>query len=623
MTSKAESMIPEDFTALLRHVEELAATPNPDATPYASHYQSIEILQKWLTTPMDPLEEAIARIKLGTTYLHVEEPHQAQPMLEQAATFFYPKLLEYIKTIDEPSEQDEGKEDEPIATQIQRLLTQLPGIELPEELRSSERAQFAHYPLELLNQAGILWSNRTQPRRALCCFHACVQLASSIDALSCKSEEEAEELRSTSRSIQAHAQFYLAQVYGTLQLADASAQACLATLELQLQGFLALLAQSKAPNSRGETTVNDWVKNAVRLAEYYLETAYLHDAATCLYASEYILGQLCTQPSDEDDEERRLRLGEIHMTWAKIHQLTLQEAVWRQDTPLPPNTAPAPDQDAPIETKSLERLLGPADASDLKSFSSLLMQVTAVGAIKSFDTAREVFKQGMSASDAALQIFSLDGFVTAHVRLRQLQSRLYRRLVAFETDRKRQIAMHLRRLGLLTPLLTAELNPAAYTALIQELLYEAAEVATELHDLKQLHKPNEANNTYAFKAIQWYRDYIALFYPSGPARLVLPSQEMTPEEFKAVLHGYFALGRVCGKVWFPQDQEKTVACWKQAIESFEAVKTLVKLYERLPGNEARASALRTLYGAELVMCDDMIELLPEKINQLVYNGKRV
>lgn len=103
--------------------------------------------------------------------------------------------------------------------------------------------------------------------------------------------------------------------------------------------------------------------------------------------------------------------------------------------------------------------------------------------------ARDIFIRGNQACEAALTRCPLDGYVTDHVHLRQVsisrargnsthdsmtryhndrnlgvgcavdvnyrqeQSKLYRCLIAFEPDIKRQLAMHQRRIDGLEPLL--------------------------------------------------------------------------------------------------------------------------------------------------------------------------
>lgn len=469
--------------------------------------------------------------------------------------------------------------------------------------------------IELLNQLGILWSNRSLYVRALCFFQACQKAcAIALDGVLADAEALA--------GIYTHTHFYLAQIYGNLQLPDESARYCLRTLELQLSSVLSA--------SGGKASAVEWMANCLRLVDYYLDTSNVRDASSCLFACECVYSK--TYPTQEessdavDEEEienqQRTR-AEIASGWAKVHQLTLQLAQFPDQIKLDPS-----------QTQSLERILCDNGFGSLVTSSVVLgMQYIAPQNVNSFDDARDVFKQGTRAIDQAKVFFVLDGFVTEHVRLQLLQSRLYKRLVHWESDQKRQIAMELRRMAIVTPLLGDHLNPSAYTALLQEVYFEGAEIASEVYDLKQKksEKRDEKTNSYALKAIHCYQQYLRLFYSPPPASVTggnnvrLPSNEMTPGEMRTLLLGYFALARMCGKVYFPKDKEKTLSCWSSSLGFHEAVPALVQKYQDLQSNAGTTNGLvlKQMFEGELAICREMMELLPEKINQLAYNDRAV
>ncbi|KAG6572698.1 KIF-1 binding protein [Phytophthora cinnamomi] len=107
-----------------------------------------------------------------------------------------------------------------------------------------------------------------------------------------------------------HTHFYLAQVYGSLGMAGDSARFCLSTLELQL-------LQCVHGTEQGDTTrfagAHEWVRNALKLVEFYLDTDNPKDAGTCLQASEYMLLHHGTENSDED-EDQKILVAEIYST---------------------------------------------------------------------------------------------------------------------------------------------------------------------------------------------------------------------------------------------------------------------------------------------------------------------
>lgn len=483
---------------------------------------------------------------------------------------------------------------------------------------------------ELLNQLGILWSNRSHPLRALSYLLTCKDLCESAPSTA---DDQA---NAAIASVRTHAHFYLAQVFGTLGFPDESAKYCLSTLELQLKTCVANASEPGAFDGAGE-----WVKNCLRLVEYYLDSENLKDAATCLAASYYMLNQQpppATDDADDDSSEQRAQQrAEIYAAWARLHQMTLQMAFLRREGY--PVGLPSSEVAVPCPS-SMEVTLASIPHSGNET-GAPKMEFVRVDAVTTYDQARNVFKMGLAACEEAKKFFVLDGFVTRYVRLLQQESLLYKRLLAFEPDLKRQIAMQLRRLGLLSPLLSEQLNPRAYCDLLQELYFECAEVAAEIYDLKQSKKGGEHDdktNGYALKSAHCYQQFLQLYYSSSDkganeaasdaaAAVVLPSGKdaalppgtMSVSEIKAVLRGYFGLAHICGKVVFPRDTTRTVSCWKKSLEYYEAVLALTKKYQ--VQQPAHGAQLQDVFGAELVICQDMANLLPEKIDQLFYNGR--
>lgn len=592
------SDLPEDFHALLRRLDAISLEECPETTPYASHYRMIEVLQKLRSTSLPPEEDAIAAAKLGATFLTVEEPHNAQPALEEAANFFFPELVTFTTAITSDDGQSEAGKDVP------SVLKQLPSVEM-----KNEHQELVVYVAELLNQLGVLWSNRSRLLRALCYLTSSQRLSATYQ------DHQDDALAAT----QTQTHFYLAQVYGSLGLADESATFCLSTLELQL-------LQCVDDAQKGETLrfagAYEWVRNALKLVEFYLDTDNPRDAATCLKASEYML----LHHGEKDEEDQKLLTAEIYATWSRLHVTTLRLAGLRRegfdvdegDTVLP-------------RPSSMEATLATLEQTQ-ESFD---MTFVPPSSVESFDHARDVFKMGLRACTQARQVFVLDGFVTQHVRLLQRESALYRRLLPFEDARGRRVAMQRRRLALLTPMLGDTLNERAFTDLLQELYFECAEINADVFELKEA---GDRAMAYLVKAVQCYQQFLLLYYPStstdnaaeDPVRVGVlrggkevclpPGDALSPNEFRTLLLGYFGLAHACGKISLPSDTAKTVGYWRQSLAYHEAVTELVRKYETKHHGE-QGQELRRSFQSELQICREMAELLPEKINQLVYNGK--
>ncbi|RLN86304.1 hypothetical protein BBJ28_00001850 [Nothophytophthora sp. Chile5] len=524
---------------------------------------------------------------------------------------------------------DDGSQSQAIAkADIQEQLSKRPSVAL-----SLESQVYAVYVLELLNQLGVLWSNRSRQLRALSYLSAGLAL--------CEQLQDDQNPALTAARTLTH--FYLAQVYGSLGLADESARFCLSTLELQL-----LQCVNDVENGASRFAgAHEWVRNALKLVEFYLDTEKPKDAATCLRASEYMLLSHAAEIEGEDEEQAMLQ-AEIYSTWSRLHVLTLQLAGMRKEgyTPYTPSESnsilpcPSSMEATLAQLEGSTRNLKPKrseDAGDEEEDAGFGMEFVSADAVTTFDQARHVFKMGLRACTRALSVFVLDGFVTQHVRLLQRESALYRRLLAFEEARGRRVAMQRRRLALLSPLLGDTLNARAFGDLLQELYFECAEVNADILELKQSKEAGDKATSYALKAIHCYQQFLLLYYPASepettkedPRNSVLaggkhvqlpPGDVMAPREFRTLLLGFFGLAHICGKVVFPLETSKTVGYWRQSLAYHEAVLELVRKFEQQqPGANGRE--LRSSFEAELTICSEMTELLPEKINQLVYNGK--
>jgi len=532
----------------------------------------------------------------------------AQSALEEAGNLFFPELVKFVTGIT----SDDGSSGPLDASEaVPKVLNETPPVKV-----QNEHEEFLVYIVELLNQLGVLWSNRSRQLRALSYLSAGLAL--------CKACEGGQEQAVAAAQTLTH--FYLAQVYSSLGMADESAKYCLSTLELQL---LQCVNEAQSGQAVRFADAHQWVRNALKLVEFYLDTDNAKDAATCLQASEYMLLHHGAEPEAEEDEDHKLLLAEIYSTWSRLHVTTLRVAGMRKEGfPVEEVSTALP---RPSSMEATLATLTPAQAEE----AGLGMAFVPASSVETFDQARDVFKMGLRACSRARDVFVLDGFVTQHVRLLQRESALYRRLLPFEDARGRRVAMQRRRLALLTPLLGDTLNERAFSDLLQELYFECAEINADAFELKQSKDAGDKAMAYVLKAVQCYQQFLLLYYPAseprgedpvrasvlrgGKAVQLPPGEALSPKELRTMLLGYFGLAHACGKVSFPTDSAKTVGYWHQSLAYHEAVTELVRQYEHK--HQAQGSELRRSFQTELTICCEMAELLPEKINQLVYNGK--
>ncbi|CAK4179007.1 unnamed protein product [Aphanomyces euteiches] len=330
----------------------------------------------------------------------------------------------------------------------------------------------------------------------------------------------------------------------------------------------------------------DWVQNCLHLSDYFLKQNQLPKASQCIHA--------CTKVGPQPKEE-----AQIAANLAKLYIQTLYLAQHKIDL--------LPDTDVlfPNIESTHDAFISPSE-------------------IHSFEAARELFKKAMAALQTAKSYFVLDGYVTDHIRLLQSQSRCYAKLIPFELDRKRQMAMHQKRIQVYESILQSDFNLNAYGHLLQEIYYEVGEIYNALHDLKVVHltKSYMETNSFAVESIQYFEKFLRVYYyqqggvdalPDLPAQLTLPTHldRKNREELKPFLNGIFFLTRVYGKVQFV-DETKTVAYWTKCLDLHE---TLLKMIPPLE--------LDDFFTEELAISQEMVYLLPEKINHLHYKRRRL
>ncbi|KAH9081407.1 hypothetical protein LEN26_021290 [Aphanomyces euteiches] len=526
--------------AAIDEAKRLIELESPEETPYVHLYEARDLLLEALKTDSQliPLHSM-----LGQVYLAVEEPHEAQPVMESGLNIVpgSSELIAFINNV-----QDNAS--------LESLTSELPPFDTPESF-DDQRADI----MDLLNQLGILWFNRTSHGRAYCYF----KTAESMFLFSSEPGM---------RPTYTHTLFYLAQLYGHLNAPEKSATYCQLTLRHQLDD------QKNLPA--------DWVQNCLHLSDYFLKQNQLPKASQCIHA--------CTKVGPQPKEE-----AQIAANLAKLYIQTLYLAQHKIDL--------LPDTDVlfPNIESTHDAFISPSE-------------------IHSFEAARELFKKAMAALQTAKSYFVLDGYVTDHIRLLQSQSRCYAKLIPFELDRKRQMAMHQKRIQVYESILQSDFNLNAYGHLLQEIYYEVGEIYNALHDLKVVHltKSYMETNSFAVESIQYFEKFLRVYYyqqggvdalPDLPAQLTLPTHldRKNREELKPFLNGIFFLTRVYGKVQFV-DETKTVAYWTKCLDLHE---TLLKMIPPLE--------LDDFFTEELAISQEMVHLLPEKINHLHYKRRRL
>ncbi|CAG9461168.1 unnamed protein product [Pedinophyceae sp. YPF-701] len=299
--------------------------------------------------------------------------------------------------------------------------------------------------------------------------------------------------------------FYLAQVHGLRKDSAASAEYCAATLRSQLE-----LA---APDAAID--VDEWVGNALGLAEYYLSEDEHAACEWCLHAATRVLklatgevepgageGVPLTAPRDVEAAGAK-----VDRAWLRLLEQRLLTGALCRD-----RGGDGGDADG------VGRLGSVPPALHFQRISLPAEDALPWGrkAIPSdFASARDIFNAAMRHLRGALAYFVLDGFVTDHFELQMDAANLYRCLSRYEEDPKRRAAMHGMRAKVLAPLCDGNMNPQHFLGIIKSVHLECASALRDQSDIKAQVGDAAGAARAAATATVHYKSFLRCF-PAGP-----------------------------------------------------------------------------------------------------------
>ncbi|XP_067009933.1 KIF-binding protein [Anabrus simplex] len=475
--------------------------------------------------------------------------------------------------------------------------------------------------LSALNQLGILWSQRDQPKRSQEYLEKAEKLYKDyttevntppvdIHDLFCLSDSETPQIDSETSLEKIHTLtlYYLAQIYGSLNDHLKSAVYCHTTLRRQLE--------SKEFDSI------EWSLNAATLSQYFMEKNGFNQARHHLAAASYILDQYENELSllegnEEDIEAKRERFkhrsADVARCWAKYGLMLLMTSKERLMSSDEDENGTLPSGSSVMEM-SVSTSVSQDEVSHLwfttLELSSYEDQITDQYCL-TYDDARKVFLSAQEWLNKAKQYYTLDNHASDYVQIVQDLSQLYKYLVFFEDDEERQSRMHKRRIDHLESVLR-ELNPQYYLLVCRQLWYELAETYSDMLDIKltRLQATDERPTPHALRKVNYLAEQgIANFNKFLDSLRDHSTKEM-PEELseelvRPTLIACFHVGRLYGKIIVPDKKGQL----ENLRHSLEAYQFLVNYCDKHQNAQEQM-------GVELGVCRDMVGLLPLKIDRL-------
>ena len=583
---------------------EAAALSNaaaPEAAPYDKKYEARALLQAQceavegaLAAPETPeLLKPLLRVlvgeldcRLGEVAMDVEEPHVAELCLGRALEALAPGSAA-VDDAEIVAESEDARAD--LAARCAARLADAaaaaagdgyaPAPAVAPRLRESAT--------RCLNAAAILWHQRDQPRRALRLLRI-AEAGAGVESDGC-AEADTKTL------------FFLAQVHAALGEGGASAAYCARTLCRQIS------EDASAPGGvRFEVAEVEWARNCVGLAKYFCETGSHGDACACGRAA--LAAASLAAAGDDDDRERLLTLrADAHKVWGQIHLAFLE--------------TPAAGRAANAGGLDFCGLSDPARTPQL----SYGLPAAEHGAPVVYDDVRRLHVAASRAFRKAGRRYVLDGFVSEHVDLALLTSRLHKHAQQADRSHARRQALRQRRVALLDPLREA-LTADAYRDLRATLAFEVGQVLMALVDAKAdrlgrykdpaaLRGKRELCDFYARKAVAVYDDFKRVAGGvRGSEKATTVVEKLADEDVEAYLLSSFYAARLAGKTFHHEDDAATLGRCRDSLARYRAVVADVaeaREKKRIPA---------TFFVEEGKLCADMIALLPSKL-ELAAQGK--
>lgn len=368
-------------------------------------------------------------------------------------------------------------------------------LHLLEEVVS--KVKTASLSVQAYNQMGLLWGNRNEQQKALefllkskAVHESHISLPPPLTVtewLRGRTVEEWEREQAF-ENLHTHTLFYLAQVYGNLGQAKASARYCQETLSRQLECK--------------EFDAIEWSLNCATLSQYYLNMEHFEQARHCLAAARRVLSHLEGEIHGKMEEKYRQTRADISRCWSKYSIGLLNRSRNKMEE----------GEEGP----HLPRLFrfDTLEVTDLESAISCDF-------VEGYDGAKAVFLFGQKHLDIAKEFYTLNDYCSDHVSILQDHSQLFRLLAYFEPDRVLCCRMHKRRVDMLNAVLE-ELNPQHYLNICRQLMFELAETLSDMTDHKII-LASDSPSTHAIgkinklihSAIQFYEKFIATFLDSS------------------------------------------------------------------------------------------------------------
>jgi len=234
--------------------------------------------------------------------------------------------------------------------------------------------------------------------------------------------------------------------------------------------------------------------------------------------------------------------------------------------------------------------------------------------IEDWESARKTFIWAQKHFITAQEYYTMNEKCSDYVEITRDLSQLYKHLIFFETDNDRKAKMHRRRADLLEVVLK-ELSETHYLLVVRQILFELGEIFSDMMDIKTKRWNEEPNNPHHAKKVNLMVSqaihYFTRFLDSMKVEGKHP-EKYNDDNARPALLARFHLGRLASKYVVEENTEQHL---RNVLTTFTSYQQIVDYCKK---HEDAAKALEEEYE----VCQEMVRLLPIKINKIRDNLKR-
>ena len=587
------------FAEVMSECDRLCAVEDPSPAPFQSKYAADKSLESLESTLHDDRVVEIA----GSDDAIVEA------LLDLRARLRYRRGVIAVDT--EDPVKGETLLDDAVAWLGGRL-------EVPE---------CVHAFLDSCNHLAIIWTNRSEPTKALPHLEKAMAAYEDIDPKDVHAKTPDIEQAFT-KTI-----FYLAQVYGNLGRDEESANMCAACLRRQCE-----TKESEGGIGRGgkaSVSPEEWAQNAAQLSGFYAARACWATARHCVAAAEKVFTMAVPDwrkargPFDSKSSSQKLDLSvaktldesaadigaNVQLAWGKLHLMRLTAAkelflskgeVERGIGGEAKKTAANGDDNRLLVEFPKLRLDDGTSTSASKAAKSVGIVSEGPGegwVPRDVAGVRIVFNHAAPRYRAALSRYVLDGFVTEHCDVVLDVSSLHKCLAFFEDGNPRRYNSIQRRRVTRVESVAKELSFDRYPGLFKALWFEYAEAHRAVLEGKiTRNRPPLSLGEAARCATRGYSAYIDTFKDQVGPNHTAPRRIHDKEEERTYVTARFIRARTASKQHGQFGSE--AGALGVALVDYEFVPAYCEAHG-LEGMEQESG-----------LCSQMCQLLPSKIVHL-------